>query len=377
MNQINVQKKLGLSLSYFFLGLYLTAEPFFLKLFFETYLPDFNYRALTLPISAVVLIAGFKKLQDATGNNDLRKIIVAVQTEFTNWQNPQFRRRILSRYTPRLRYISCLFKGFSSEEPMARKRSTRVVVCLCLTAVYLYCLLFYLPHLFLINLSRWGRYETSLTISAYAIPLFLIIITSYPVIVDEITQIKNALRSAADLENISKILREELQYWQIEKRIVLAKNLNSSQQKKTYVSLILRLFEQKKRDIDIIAISPNNNYFVIELKSHLGNVKWNSKLGRLCQQLGRNPEYVPFKKDFIAQVKTQADKFKKHHNLTHRPNKILLFSRARVKHDRARGKRVKSDVLISYPSQLINDLRERNQEQIEKKNARNANSRRP
>ncbi|WP_019505562.1 nuclease-related domain-containing protein [Pleurocapsa sp. PCC 7319] len=140
----------------------------------------------------------------------------------------------------------------------------------------------------------------------------------------------------------------------------------------------MRLFKQKKlRDIDIVATSPENNCFVIELKSHFGNVKWNSKFKQLRRQLGKNPKYAPFRKNLINQVKTQADKLKKHRNLTQMPDKILLFSQARIKLDRARGKRLKSKVIISYPSQLVNDLKGRNQELIEKKNARNANSRRP
>ena len=173
------------------------------------------------------------------------------------------------------------------------------------------------------------------------------------------------------------MLREELEFWQIEDRVILPDKSNSSQHGEQNSSFILRLFKQeKKRDIDIVVTSPENNCCVIELKSHARNVKWNSKLNQLCHQLGRNSEYAPFKKDFIDQVKTQADKLRKCRSLTQMPDKILLFSRARIKLDRDRGKRFKSKVVISYPSQLVNDLRERNQEQIEKKNARNTNTRR-
>lgn len=375
MNQITIQKKLGSSISYFFLGFYLTAEPFLLKLFFEIYFPDFCYRVLTLPISIVVGIAGFKNLQDATGNNDISKSILAVQTEIAKWRNSQFRKRILSRYKLKREDILCVFKGLSSEESAARKHSTTVIICLCLTTICIYLLIFHLPDLFKINLLYWGLYEASVTISGYGIMLVIFIISSYPLVVNEIIQIKNALESEADLKKIVKMLREELKSWRIEYRVVLPDKSNLSQQKKYNLSFISRLFKHTK-DIDIVATSPENYCCVIELKSHVGKVKWDSKFKQLCRQLGRNPEYIPFKKDPIDQVKTQADKLKKHRNLTQMPDKILLFSQATIKLDRARSKRLKSQVVISYPLQLINDLKERNQEQI-KRNARNANSRRP
>ena len=369
MRQTSNQKQSVSYLYYFFLGMYLNAEPFFLKHFFKIYFPNFDDQLLTFPIIAIIGIAGFKKLQDATGNNDISQIIMAVQTEFANWQNPQFRKRIWSRYKFQPRDILCLSRGFSSKEPMARIRSTRVVVYLCLSAIGFCLLVFCLPYLFSVNLSYWGVFEASFTISVYAFSLCLIIVALYPVIVDETIQIENALRSEADLKKIVKQLREELEFWQIESRVILPMKLNSC--------FILRLLKQgKKGDIDIVVTSPERYCFVIDLKSHFGNVKWNSKLNQLCRQLGRNPEYVPFREDFIDQVKTQADKLKKHRNLTHRPDKILLFSRARVKHDRARNKRVKSKVLISYPLQLVDDLIDRNQEKIEG-NAGNANTRRP
>ena len=127
-------------------------------------------------------------------------------------------------------------------------------------------------------------------------------------------------------------MRSKLEDWHFEGRVVLNSNLKT-----------------KKGDIDVVAISPDSIDFLIELKSHVGDVFWNSKSKELRRQFGKNLEPV---------LHGQAKTFIKSNKRQNKPQKILLFWRATVKINT--NDRLKRGVLISNKKLIIDDLRERN-----------------
>ena len=78
-------------------------------------------------------------------------------------------------------------------------------------------------------------------------------------------------------------------------------------------------------DADIICISPKNKAYVIDVKSHRGDVIINGT--QLCRRMGKT--IYPFEKDFLSQVMKQALQVKKQMNVSF-VTPILAFSDARV-----------------------------------------------
>jgi hypothetical protein len=79
-------------------------------------------------------------------------------------------------------------------------------------------------------------------------------------------------------------------------------------------------------DADIVCVSPKNKTFVIDVKSHRGDVTTDGT--HLYKRMGKTT--YPFKKDFLNQAKKQALQVKKQKNLNHFVTPIISFSRAKV-----------------------------------------------
>jgi hypothetical protein len=93
-------------------------------------------------------------------------------------------------------------------------------------------------------------------------------------------------------------------------------------------------------------------------------------LKKLCRQLKRDPEPVPFKKDFFKQISRQAAILYNSRKLSRFPDRILLFWQAWVKIDPKH--RLINKVKISEPSRLIKELEKRNSKLV-KENGKNLN----
>ncbi|MEA5620410.1 NERD domain-containing protein [Cronbergia sp. UHCC 0137] len=81
----------------------------------------------------------------------------------------------------------------------------------------------------------------------------------------------------------------------------------------------------KLGDADIICISPQNKAYVIDVKSHRGEVTTDGK--QLYRRMGKTSD--PFEKDFLAQSMKQALQVKKQKNLSF-VTPIVAFSDAKV-----------------------------------------------
>jgi len=333
---------------YFFLGAYIAVEPFFLKLFFETYFPDFYYRALIVPMSVVVGIFGFLKLKEANGDTTIQQTAATICKTYANLLDPEFRKILFYRYKIDFETLFNSLKSIDSQEPAVHKHSKETrkhFYKVSIFATVFFACIFYL---FVVNLSRWGLFETGFTSFFYLSLVCFTSIAYLPAVINSIKQLKNAKISEADLEALLKILREELKDWQFEPRKVFA----------TANSTVKDTDIDSDRDIDVFGISPDNNYFAIELKSHIGNVFWISRIKNLRRQFGKNIESIPFEKDFFNQLHGGAKRAKKYYNLSRKPEKILLFWRATVKINK--NNRVKRGVLISNKEMLVKDLIDRN-----------------
>lgn len=341
MKQTSNRQQSGSYLYYFLLGLYIAVEPFYLKLFFATYLPDFYYRALTVPISYVIGIVGFLKLKEANGDTTIEQTAVTIYQAYAKILNPEFRRSVLSRYQIDFRVLFDSLKNPHSQEPTVHIHSKKALKSLGLIILFFSVFLGIFFYLFSINLSRWGWFETSFTWFFY---LFLICLTSIsylPIVMKSTKQLKNAKRSESDLEALLKMLRKELEGWQFESRVVLP-SANS----------------KAKGDLDIVGISPDDNYFVIELKSHVGKVTWNSELKKLCQQREKDPSPLPFKEDFFDNMNKQAKLLCNSKKLSQFPDRVLIFWRATVAI--STKKRLQRGVQISDSSRIVELLVKRN-----------------
>jgi hypothetical protein len=78
-------------------------------------------------------------------------------------------------------------------------------------------------------------------------------------------------------------------------------------------------------DADIVCISPQDKAFVIDVKSHRGEVISNGK--ELCRRMGKT--VYPFEKNFLEQAMKQALQVKQQKNLRF-VTPIVAFSEARV-----------------------------------------------
>ena len=135
--QISNRKQSVSYLYYFLLGLSIAAEPFFLKLFFATYLPDFYYRALTVPISGVIGIVGWQKLQKANGDTTIKQTVVGVYQTYANLLDAEFRKSVLSRHTIDFEALFCSLKTLDSQEPAVHKHSKEARKHLYLISIFM------------------------------------------------------------------------------------------------------------------------------------------------------------------------------------------------------------------------------------------------
>ena len=341
MKQISNKKNSLSYLYYWIFGYILALEPFFLVRLFNTYLPNFYYRWLTLPISIVLGIVAFQKMRAVFPLPNKSQVYKAICQVPKILLKPKFWKNVLKSSKRFSRDAINSFKISNSKEPTVeiyRKKSRRTIF---LAVIYSILVIPILLYLFVTNLSDFGLLETSLTILGYFyIYLLFILLCIKGVSVLTIKQ-NNGRKSANDLEALLCLLRSELEDWNFDRRIPLP-------------------LEGKKRlvDIDIMAISPEGSYFIIDLKSHIGDVFWHSKSKELRRQYGKNPESEPFEKDFFDQLNAQARRLKTFYELQDKPQKILLFWRATVKINKK--DLVKRGVLISSKERLINDLIERN-----------------
>jgi hypothetical protein len=347
MPQTNNPKQSVSYLYYFLFGGYLAAEPFFLKHFFAIYLPDFYYRVLTLPVSVLLGLIGLQKFKQVTNESLVEQITVMIRQAYVNFLDPKFRTLITSRFQFNCRVLFSLFKIQHSQEPMVYVHSKKAFGYLCCLLIFITSCLSYVVYLFVYYLPRNGLLDTSLTTSFYLFSICLTGIGGLIGVVNTAKQVKNAKGSDSDLEALLKMLRKELEDWQFEYRLLLPS-----------------IDSKAKRDIDVVAISPDKNYFVIELKSHIGKVTWNPETKKLCQQRTNDPEPRPFEQDFFDQVNKQAKLLCNFWKLSQYPDRILVFWRARVsinpKKCLIRG------VKISVPSRLVKELQKRNNRLVKK-----------
>ncbi|MEL7078135.1 MAG: hypothetical protein AAFY50_09880 [Cyanobacteria bacterium J06648_1] len=359
MKQISNRKQSVSYLYYFLVGLSLVAEPFFLKLIFATYLPGFYYSALTTPIGVVLAVVGLQKLQKANGNTTIRQTIAAIRQDYANLLDPEFRKIVLSRYEIDFKTLFNSLKSIHSQEPAVHKHSKKAREHFYIFSIFATVFFSCTFCLFVVNLSRWGWFETGFTSTFY---LFLICLTGIaylPAVISSTKQLKNAKISEADLKELLKMLREELRDWQFESRKVFpTANLTAKG-------------NNIDRDIDVLGISPDDNYFIIDLKSHIGDVFWISRVKNLRRQFGRNTESIPFEKDFFNQLHGGAKRVQDFYKLSREPDKILLFWRAMVKINKSN--RIKRGVLISNKEMLVRDLKKRDL-QLAKRRLRSSNS---
>jgi len=104
----------------------------------------------------------------------------------------------------------------------------------------------------------------------------------------------------------------------------VALEMRSLQQNNWTVEYNLRL-EGGLGDADIVCISPGNTAFVIDVKSHRGEIVADGD--KLSRRMGQ--KNYPFEKDFLKQVTRQAVQVKKQKKLEF-VTPIIAFSNARV-----------------------------------------------
>ncbi len=104
----------------------------------------------------------------------------------------------------------------------------------------------------------------------------------------------------------------------------VALEMRSLQQHNWKVEYNLRL-EGGLGDADIVCISPGNKAFVIDVKSHRGEIVADGD--KLSRRMGQN--VYPFEKDFLKQATRQAVQVKKQKKLEF-VTPIIAFSNARV-----------------------------------------------
>ena len=341
MKQISNKKNSLSYLYYWIFGYILALEPFFLVRLFNTYLPNFYYRWLTLPISIVLGIVAFQKMRAVFPLPNKSQVYKAICQVPKILLKPKFWKNVLKSSKRFSINLINSFKSSNSKEPTVEMHRKESLITIRLAVIYSILVIPILLYLFVTNLSDFGLLETSQTILGHFF-IYLLFIWACIKGVSVLTiKQNNGRKSANDLEALLCLLRSELEDWNFDRRIPLP-------------------LEGKKRlvDIDIMAISPEGSYFIIDLKSHIGDVFWHSKSKELRRQYGKNPESEPFEKDFFDQLNAQARRLKTFYELQDKPQKILLFWRATVKINKK--DLVKRGVLISSKERLINDLIERN-----------------
>jgi Nuclease-related domain len=101
-------------------------------------------------------------------------------------------------------------------------------------------------------------------------------------------------------------------------------------------------------DADIVCISPQNNAYVIDVKSHRGNVTTDGK--QLYRRMGKTT--YPFEKNFLDQAMKQAFQVKKQKNLSF-VTPIVAFSDAKVSVPSGKSK----NVYVVEKSKLVSLLK--------------------
>jgi Nuclease-related domain len=340
MKQIS-NKKNSLSYLYYLLfGYYLALEPFFLVRLFNTYLPNFYYRGLTLPISIVLGIVGFQKMRAAVLLPNISQVYRAICQVPKNLLKPKFWKNVLKISKRFSRDLINLFRKSNSKEPMVQihqKEGLKATHLAIISSILAFPSLYYL---FVTNLSDFGLFETIQTILGYFCMYLILVLLCIKVVSVSTIKQNNGHKSANDLDALLCHLRSGLEDWHFEDRVILEK------------------LEGEKGDIDIMAISPEGNYFIIELKSHEGIVRWDSTLEKLCHKLKKDPEFKPFKEDFFAQVKGQGKRLQDFRKLPRFPDLIIVFWRAKI--DINPKKNLIKKVKIVDRSRLIRELKKRN-----------------
>ncbi|MBW4665598.1 MAG: NERD domain-containing protein [Chroococcus sp. CMT-3BRIN-NPC107] len=158
-----------------------------------------------------------------------------------------------------------------------------------------------------LGLLVWGR-------GRYSIPLGVYLACSFLATINAIAaqhlwkRADDADRGAAAEEQTAAILQPlQDRGWQIEYKVPLPKG----------------------GDVDIFLLSPQGNAYVIDVKSHQGEVRVNSD--RLYRQYGKFK--YEFEKDFLRQVKYQAVFIRELKKLKF-VTLMVVFSRANVQSDR-------------------------------------------
>jgi hypothetical protein len=254
-------------------------------------------------------------------------------------------------------------------EPMAlvwRKRSYGYFL---LAQLFQLLLLIYIPVLFWQNVPRWGWFNTTLT---FAWEAFLIFLSSFLLdqgLMNAIKRQQLANQSGEDLLELYESFQSlEAEGWQFKYRVILPENKNGFQWKKcNFKSLTSRLsnIQKKQRDIDVFATSPDDCNFVIDLKSHVGEVVWNSEQNTIYHRLVGESKPVSFKGgDLLDKIHAQAKRLKENKKLSRSPERILVFWQAWVRIPE--NDRIKRGVLISDKSRLVRDLKKRNRQLVRK-----------
>jgi hypothetical protein len=348
MKQINNENKSLSYLYYFIFGFHIVLEPFFMVRIFNTYLPDFYYRGVTLPISIVLGIVGFQKMRAAVLLPSISQVYRAICQVPRIRFKPKFWKINLKNSKRFSRDLISLFRKSNFKEPTVEVHRKESLIAICIAIITLIPAVICLPYLFVTNLSDFGLFETSLKIFGYLfLNIILVLLCIKLVSVSTIKQ-NNGHKSANDLDALLYHLRSELEDWHFEDRVVLEKLEG----------------EEEKGDIDIIAISPEGNYFIVELKSHEGIARWDSTLEKLCHKLKKDPEFKPFKEDFFAQVKGQGKRLQDFRKLPRFPDLIIVFWRAEVKINPQ--KNLIKKVKIVDRSRLIRELKKRNNRLVKK-----------
>lgn len=341
MKQISNKKNSLSYVYYWMLGYILALEPFFLVRLFNTYLPNFYYRWLTLPISIVLGIVAFQKMRAVFPLPNISQVYRAICQVPKILLKPKFWKNVLKSSKIISRDLINSFRKSNSKEPMVQIhqeeafKATRLAIISSILAFTSLC------YLFVTNLSDFGLFETSLKILGYLFLYFIFVLLCIKLVSISTIKQNNGKNSEQDLVELLCLLRSELEDWDFDDRI------------------LLELEGKKGRgDIDIMAISPEGNYFIIELKSHKGIVRWNSTLEELCHKLKQDTEFSPFKEDFFAQVKGQGKRLQDFRELSRFPDLIIVFWRAEVKIDPK--KNLIKKVKIVDRSRLIRELKKRN-----------------
>jgi Nuclease-related domain len=219
-----------------------------------------------------------------------------------------------------------------------RKKSFLAII---LAAILITLAFTCLPWLYVKNINYFGLFETSIKIFSYFYLFLILVFLCINQVSSSTIKQNNGHKSANDLDALLCHLKSELEDWHFEDRVVLKSE-----------------GEKGDRDIDIIAISPEDNYFIVELKSHEGRVIWDSTLGKLCYKLEKDPEFKPFKDDFFAQVKGQGKRLQDFRKLPRFPDLIIVFWRAKIGINPS--KNLINKVKIVDRSRLIRELKKRN-----------------